>query len=113
MVLSFLDEDNKGASAMREFTEDGESVVRSYFDDIAASKPLSREREVALSACIKQGDLQARDELVNANLRFVVDVAKNYQNRGLPLSDLISAGNLGLLVAADRFDGTRGYKFIS
>jgi RNA polymerase primary sigma factor len=106
-------EDNKGVAAMREFTEDGESVVRCYFDDIAASRPLSREREVELSAWIKQGDLQARDELVNANLRFVVDVAKNYQNRGMPLSDLISAGNLGLLVAADRFDGTRGYKFIS
>ena len=55
----------------------------------------------------------ARDELVNANLRFVIDVAKNYQNRGLSLSDLISAGNVGLLTAAERFDGTKGYKFIS
>ena len=88
-------------------------ILRLYFDDIAESKPLSREREVELAARIQQGDMAARDELVQANLRFVVDVAKNYQNRGLSLSDLISAGNLGLLTAAERFDGTKGYKFIS
>ena len=92
---------------------DRESVLRSYFDDIAHSEPLSREREVELSARIKDGDMEARDELVQANLRFVIDVAKNYQNRGLSFSDLISAGNLGLMTAAERFDGTRGYKFIS
>ena len=57
--------------------------------------------------------MDARDELVQANLRFVIDVAKNYQNRGLSLEDLISAGNVGLLTAAERFDGTKGYKFIS
>jgi RNA polymerase primary sigma factor len=57
--------------------------------------------------------MRARDEMIRANLRFVVDVAKKYQNRGLSLSDLISAGNLGLITAADRFDGTKGYKFIS
>ncbi|MCC7263190.1 MAG: RNA polymerase sigma factor RpoD/SigA [Candidatus Latescibacteria bacterium] len=62
---------------------------------------------------IQQGDLQARDELVQANLRFVVDVAKHFQNRGLPLCELISAGNLGLLTAAERFDGAKGFKFIS
>ncbi len=61
----------------------------------------------------EDGDVGARDEMVKANLRFVVDVAKKYQNRGLSLSDLISAGNLGLLTAAERFDGTKGYKFIS
>ena len=98
---------------MREIMEDGDSAVRSYFTDIAGSKPLSREREVVLAACIKEGDIHARDELVNANLRFVVGVAKNYQHRGLSLADLISAGNLGLLTAAERFDGTKGYKFIS
>ena len=90
-----------------------EDVLRLYFDDIAASKPLSREREVELAARIQQGDRVARNELVQANLRFVVDVAKKYQNRGLSLSDLISAGNLGLLTAAERFDGAKGYKFIS
>jgi RNA polymerase primary sigma factor len=57
--------------------------------------------------------MEARDELVHANLRFVVEVAKHYQNRGLSLPDLISAGNLGLMTAADRFDGGRGFKFIS
>jgi RNA polymerase primary sigma factor len=89
------------------------STLRAYFDDIADSEPLSREREVELSARIKDGDMMARDELIQANLRFVIDVAKNYQNRGLSFPDLISAGNLGLMTAAERFDGTRGYKFIS
>lgn len=98
---------------MQEILSDEESTLRLYFDDIAESRPLSREREVELAARIKDGDLGARDELVQANLRFVIDVAKNYQNRGLSLSDLISAGNLGLLTAAERFDGTKGYKFIS
>ena len=92
---------------------DEETTLRLYFDDIADSSPLSREREVALSERIDEGDMQARDELVSANLRFVIDVAKNYQNRGLSLSDLISAGNVGLLTAAERFDGAKGYKFIS
>ena len=89
------------------------STLRAYFDDIADSEPLSREREVELSARIKDGDMEARDELIQANLRFVIDVAKNYQNRGLSFPDLISAGNLGLMTAAERFDGTLGYKFIS
>ena len=92
---------------------DEESTLRLYFDDIAESTPLSREREVELADRIKNGDMHARDEMIRANLRFVVDVAKKYQNRGLSLSDLISAGNLGLITAADRFDGTKGYKFIS
>jgi len=98
---------------MQEVLHDEESTLRLYFDDIAESKPLSREKEVELAALIKEGDMQARDQLVQANLRFVIDVAKNYQNRGLSLSDLISAGNVGLLTAAERFDGTKGYKFIS
>ena len=92
---------------------DEESTLRLYFDDIAESTPLSREREVELAERIKNGDMRARDEMIRATLRFVVDVAKKYQNRGLSLSDLISAGNLGLITAADRFDGTKGYKFIS
>ena len=101
------------AYTMQEILSDEENTLRLYFDDIADSQPLSREREVELSARIQEGDMQARDELVQANLRFVIDVAKNYQNRGLSLSDLISAGNVGLLTAAERFDGTKGYKFIS
>ena len=92
-----------------------EGLLRSYFKDITATAavPLSRAREVELAARIQAGDAAARDELVQANLRFVVEVATHYQYRGLPLPDLISAGNVGLLRAAERFDGTRGYKFIS
>jgi len=101
------------AYTMQEVLNDEESTLRLYFDDIAESKPLSREREVELADRIQDGDMAARDVLVQANLRFVIDVAKNYQNRGLSLSDLISAGNVGLLTAAERFDGTKGYKFIS
>jgi len=101
------------AYTIQEVLNDEESTLRLYFDDIAASRPLSREREVELSERIRNGDQAARDELVHANLRFVIDVAKAYQNRGMSLADLISAGNVGLLIAADRFDGSKGYKFIS
>ena len=90
-----------------------EAILRRYFDDIADSKPLPREQEEELSARIKAGDVEARDELVQANLRFVIDVARDYQARGLSLSELISAGNMGLITAAERFDGERGFKFIS
>ena len=98
---------------MYEIQSDKENTLRSYFDDIATSTPLTREREVELSVRIQEGDIRARDELVQANLRFVIDVAKHYQNRGLSLAALIGAGNLGLMTAAERFDGTRGFKFIS
>jgi len=88
-------------------------LVQLYFNDIVDSKPLSREREVELAARIQAGDIRSRDELVQANLWFVISVAAKYQNRGIPMDDLISAGNLGLITAAERFDGTKGYKFIS
>ena len=101
------------AYTLQEVLKDEESALRLYFDDIADSTPLSREKEVELSAKIHAGDQEARDELVQANLRFVIDVAKKYQNRGLSLSDLISAGNVGLMTAAERFDGEKGFKFIS
>ena len=101
------------AYSLQEVLNNEESTLRLYFDDIADSTPLSREKEVELSARIHAGDQEARDELVQANLRFVIDVAKNYQNRGLSLADLISAGNVGLMTAAERFDGTKGFKFIS
>ncbi len=88
-------------------------LLRRYFHDIEDSQPLSREREVLLADRITKGDMEARDELVQANLRFVVDVARQFQNRGLSMAELVSAGNMGLMKAADRFDGTRGFKFIS
>ena len=92
---------------------DDDELMRVYFDDISTSEPLTREREVELAARILNGDLAAREELVQANLRFVVDVARRYRERGLSMAELVSAGNLGLMKAADRFDGTRGFKFIS
>ena len=101
------------AYKLQEVLNTEESNLRLYFDDIAFSTPLSREKEAGLSARIHAGDMAARDELVHANLRFVVDVAKHYQDRGLSFTDLISAGNVGLMTASERFDGTKGYKFIS
>ena len=96
---------------MREI--DGDEALKQYMKDIASSVPLSRQREVELASRIGKGDTAARDELVQANLRFVIDVAKTYRNRGLSFAELISAGNVGLMTAAERFDGTRGFKFIS
>ena len=99
--------------AVKELMERQDVTLRMYFEDIADSTPLSREREQELSTLIKAGDHDARQELVEANLRFVIDVAKGYQNRGLDMGELISLGNMGLLIAAERFDGDKGYKFIS
>ena len=100
---------------MAEFVKDPERALVAYCEEraVVTSTPLSREREAELSTRIQQGDLEARDELVEANLRFVIDVAKHYQHRGLSFAELISAGNLGLMTGAERFDGTRGFKFIS
>ena len=92
---------------------DMEDSLGSYLGEIANSTPLSASQEVNLARKIKDGDERARNALVEANLRFVVSVAKEYQNRGVPLSDLISAGNVGLITAAERFDENKGFKFIS
>jgi RNA polymerase primary sigma factor len=92
---------------------DMEDSLGSYLAEIAHSKPLSAAEEVDLARKIKQGNDGARNRLVEANLRFVVSVAKEYQNRGVPLADLISAGNMGLITAAERFDEDKGFKFIS
>ena len=92
---------------------DIEDSLGSYLGEIANSRPLSSSEEVDLARRIKSGDEGARNALVEANLRFVVSVAKEYQNRGVPLADLISAGNMGLITAAERFDENKGFKFIS
>jgi len=84
-----------------------------YLQDIGKEGMITAEEEVELARKIKTGDQQALERLVNANLRFVVSVAKQYQNQGLSLPDLINEGNLGLIKAARRFDETRGFKFIS
>lgn len=87
--------------------------IDKYFIEISKFPLISAEREVELAVLIRNDNEQALNELINANLRFVVSVAKQYQNQGLPLPDLINEGNLGLLKAAKRFDETRGFKFIS
>jgi RNA polymerase primary sigma factor len=84
-----------------------------YLHDIGKVELLSAEKEVELAKRIRKGDQEALELLVKANLRFVVSVSKQYQNQGLSLPDLINEGNLGLIKAAQRFDETRGFKFIS
>ena len=84
-----------------------------YLQEIGHEDLISVEEEVELAQKIKRGDRRALEKLTRANLRFVVSVAKQYQNQGLSLPDLINEGNLGLIKAAEKFDETRGFKFIS
>ena len=84
-----------------------------YLNEVSKISLITAEEEVELAIRIKKGDTLALEELTKANLRFVVSVAKQYQNHGLSLSDLINEGNLGLVKAAEKFDETRGFKFIS
>ena len=90
-----------------------ENILSMYLKDINKVSLLSRDEETDLALKAKAGDKVAKDKIVNANLRFVVNVAKKYQNHGLDLPDLISEGNIGLLTAVDRFDVSKGYHFIS
>ena len=87
--------------------------LEKYLQEIGKVELINPEEEVKLAGLIKQGNQAALDKLTKANLRFVVSVAKQYQNQGLSLPDLINEGNLGLIKAAQRFDETRGFKFIS
>jgi RNA polymerase primary sigma factor len=96
-----------------DITLDKQHSLSNYFREISEIELLKPEEEIELAKRIKQNDIKALKKLVNANLRFVVSVAKNYQNHGLSLEDLINEGNLGLMKAAYRFDETRGFKFIS
>ena len=87
--------------------------LEKYLQEIGHEELLSTDEEVELAQRIRKGDRKALDKLTKANLRFVVSVAKQYQNQGLSLPDLINEGNLGLIKAAEKFDETRGFKFIS
>ena len=97
----------------KSFTSRESVSLDKYLQEIGHEDLISSEEEVALAQRIKKGDREAVKELTRANLRFVVSVAKQFQNQGLALSDLINEGNLGLIRAAERFDETRGFKFIS
>ena len=98
---------------VKQVTNRDTASLDKYLQEIAKVGLISAEEEVELAKRIKQGDKTALEKLTKANLRFVVSVSKQYQNQGLSLPDLINEGNLGLMKAAERFDETRGFKFIS
>ncbi len=97
----------------KQITQRNEESISRYFQEINKISMISAEEEAELSVRIKSGDDQALEKLVIANLRFVISVAKQYQNQGLAFPDLINEGNFGLIKAAKKFDETRGFKFIS
>ncbi|MBN2273561.1 MAG: RNA polymerase sigma factor RpoD/SigA [Bacteroidales bacterium] len=98
---------------LKQITNRENDSISRYFREISKYELISAEEEVELTTRIRDGDMQAMEKLVTANLRFVVSVAKQYQYKGLSLQDLINEGNVGLVKAAYRFDLTRGFKFIS
>ncbi len=104
--------DSKKKSFSGTATGDG-SILSTYLKEINTIPLLTREQEYNYAISAAKGEKAAKDMLVKSNLRFVVNVAKKYQNQGLPLVDLISEGNIGLLNAVERFDATKGYHFIS
>ena len=97
----------------RNFTFEKLDEIDSYFEDIKKYRPLTSREEKVLAEKIQKGDKEALDKLVNANLKFVVNYAKQYRKSGVPFSDLISEGNLGLIKAAQKFDASKNVKFIS
>ncbi|MFB6319291.1 MULTISPECIES: RNA polymerase sigma factor RpoD/SigA [unclassified Saccharicrinis] len=97
----------------RQITSREEISIDKYLLEVSKIDLLTPDEEVALIKKVRAGDKQAFDRLINSNLRFVVSVAKQYQNQGLSFPDLINEGNIGLIKAAERFDETRGFKFIS
>jgi RNA polymerase primary sigma factor len=101
------------AKITKQYTNRESQSLDKYLQEIGRVELLDPEEEIDLARLIKKGDQKALEKLTKANLRFVVSVAKQYQNQGLSLGDLINEGNLGLIKAAKRFDETRGFKFIS
>lgn len=104
---------NKKFSISQMITIKETESLKSYLDSVSSIPMITQEREVELSKEIKKGSQEALEELVSANLRFVISVAKKFQHQGLSIEDLISEGNLGLIRAAQRFEGERGFKFIT
>lgn len=103
----------KSFKITQSITDRKDASLGIYFKDVSKLSMITPEKEVELTKRIKLGDKAAANELVTANLRFVISVAKQYQNKGLDLVDLIQEGNIGILEAAYKFDETRGYRFIS
>ncbi|HEY6626134.1 MAG TPA: RNA polymerase sigma factor RpoD/SigA, partial [Ignavibacteriaceae bacterium] len=97
----------------KQFTNRESKSLDQYLQEIGKVDLLTPDMEIELAIQIKKGDMLAQEKLIKANLRFVVSVAKQFQNQGLSLGDLINEGNIGLIKAAQRFDETRGFKFIS
>ena len=98
---------------MNQYANDFTETVRVYYDDLKKYKPLTKAKERRLLKKCKKGNLKAKNEILEANLRFVFDIAKHYTGRGVPISELISDGNMGLLKAIEKFDESKDVKFIS
>lgn len=98
---------------MRIKNSDDDAIIGMYFDEIRPNEPMTLSEEKDVIEKIKNGDMRARDQLISANLKFVINVAKKYKNSGVPFSDIISAGNMGLLRALEKFDSEKGVKFIT
>lgn len=98
---------------MNQYANDFTHTVKTYYDELKRTRPLTRAKEKRLIRLSKRGDIKARNELIESNLKFVFDVAKRYSGRGVPMGDLISEGNLGLIKAIEKFDESNDVKFIS
>lgn len=103
----------KGIKITQSITNRQDASLGLYFKDVSKQPMISQEEEVQLTKEIKNGNKEAVEKLIQANLRFVISVAKQYQGKGLPLIDLIQEGNIGLIEASKKFDETRGFRFIS
>ena len=95
------------------YVNDFSTTVKTYYDELKKYKPISREKEKELLIKAKNGDLNAQNEILTSNLRFVFNIAKRYKGNGAAISDLISEGNLGLVKAIQKFDPEKDVKFIS
>jgi len=98
---------------MNQYANDFTDTVRIYYNDLKATKPMSRAKEKRLLRQCRQGNIKARNEILESNLKFVFDMAKRYTGRGVSISDLISEGNMGLIHAITKFDENKDVKFIS